>query len=132
MEHLRKGSAVGLLLVTPLGFLFKFYRGPFAWWFNDYGAGLLYEVFWILLVAAIWPQPKTIRRAPPLVFAITSSLEVAQLWHPAILERVRATFIGKALIGTSFAWLDFPHYLLGCALAYAYLRWLREGTVDEP
>ena len=41
--------AVSLLVVTPLGFAFKFYSGPGNWWFNNYGAGVLYEIFWVLL-----------------------------------------------------------------------------------
>ena len=46
----RKYVLLSLLLVTPTGFLFKFYSGPLQWWFNDYGAGVLYVIFWILVV----------------------------------------------------------------------------------
>jgi hypothetical protein len=50
------------------------------------------------------------------VFAVTCALEVLQLWHPAPLEAVRGTFLGRTLLGTTFVWWDFPHYALGCAL----------------
>ncbi len=40
----RKSAALGLLWVTPLGFLCKRYSGPAHRWLNNYGAGLLYEV----------------------------------------------------------------------------------------
>ena len=110
--------AVALLLVTPLGFAFKFYRGPGHIWFNDYGAGLLYEVFWILVFLFIWPSRKALIRISVWVFVVTCVLEVLQLWHPPLLEAVRSTFLGRALIGTSFVWWDFPHYLIGTALGF--------------
>jgi len=53
---IRKYVGVSLLIVTPLGFLFKFYAGPGKWWFNNYGAGLLYEVFWILIIFLFIPR----------------------------------------------------------------------------
>jgi hypothetical protein len=56
------------------------------------------------------------------VFVVTSLLEVLQLWHPWALEQARATFLGRALLGTTFAWWDFPHYALGCALGWVWMR----------
>ena len=49
-SSIRKYIVFALFVVTPAGFLFKFYSGPAQWWFNDYGAGLVYEVFWVLVV----------------------------------------------------------------------------------
>ena len=46
---MRKYIVFALLIVTPAGFLFKFYTGPVRWWLNDYGAGVLYEVFWHII-----------------------------------------------------------------------------------
>ena len=37
-----------------------------------------------------------------------------QLWHPLFLEVIRSTFTGSTLIGTTFVWLDFTHYVIGC------------------
>jgi monofunctional biosynthetic peptidoglycan transglycosylase len=31
-------TGLSLLLITPIGFPWKFYSGPGQWWFNDYGA----------------------------------------------------------------------------------------------
>lgn len=103
-----------LLIITPLGFLFKFYSGPVAWWFNNYGAGLLYEIFWILVVFFFLPRKIFVLKIVIWVFVVTSFLEILQLWHPWILEQIRSTFIGRTLIGTSFVWWDFPHYVVGC------------------
>ena len=118
----RKYTFTSLLFVTPLGFLFKFYSGPGRWWFNDYGAGLLYEIFWILIVFFFFPTNKSARNTPLWVFTITSLLEILQLWHPGFLENIRSYFLGKALIGTTFGWWDFPHYAIGCLIGWSWIR----------
>jgi len=123
----RKWIILSLCLVTPLGFLFKFYAGPGHKWFNDYGAGLLYEVFWCLVVFFFIPHRKYITRIALWVFVITCILETLQLWHPPFLQMIRSTFLGAALIGTTFIWLDFPHYILGCLLAWLWLSALSKS-----
>jgi hypothetical protein len=104
---------IALLLVTPLGFATKFYSGPLHAWVHDSMGGVLYEVFWCLAAAVFFPRVN-IKKTAALIFTATCVLEILQLWHPPFLEAVRMTFIGRTLIGTSFSWLDFPHYLLGC------------------
>jgi len=108
-----------LLVITTLGFATKLYNGPGAWWFNNYD-----EVFWVLLVLAIWPSLSLFRIAA-VVFILTSVLEFLQLWNPHFLAAVRNTFLGSALIGTTFVWWDFPYYLIGCVLAVILAQWLR-------
>jgi hypothetical protein len=49
-----------------------------------------------------------------------------QLWHPKSLETIRSSFIGSALIDTTFSWLDFPHYALGSFIGWQWLRWLEK------
>jgi len=100
----RKYIVLALLVVTPAGFLFKFYSGPAQWWFNNYGAGLSYEVFWILIGCFFWPKKEPANKIALCVFIGTSILEVLQLWHPWHLEKIRSYFLGRALIGTSFTW----------------------------
>ncbi len=113
---------LSLFVVTPLGFLFKFYSGPAHWWFNNYGAGLLYVVFWILVVSFFVPDRKWVNRIPILVLIVTCALEVLQLWHPWFLEKIRSYFLGEALIGTTFVWWDFPHYILGSLIGWFWLK----------
>jgi hypothetical protein len=122
LSTVRKHTLFALLAVTPMGFLFKFYSGPGQWWFNDYGAGLLYEIFWILVVFFFLPREKWTNKIPFWIFAVTCALEFLQLWHPWLLEKVRSYFLGRALIGTSFSWWDFPHYAVGSLLGWAWIR----------
>ena len=119
---IRKQIIFSLLFVIPLGFFFKFYSGPAHWWFNNYGAGLLYEVFWILLVFLFFPNKNTVNTIPVLVLVATCVLEVLQLWHPWFLEKIRSYFLGKALIGTTFVWWDFPHYVIGCLIGWVLIK----------
>jgi hypothetical protein len=120
----RKRVLISLLVVTPTGFLFKLYSGPAQGWFNDYGAGVLYEIFWCLLFFYFWPRKEAITKIAVSVFSATAFLEILQLWHPWILEQIRSTFLGSALVGTTFVWWDFPHYVLGCTIGWLWMQWI--------
>lgn len=121
---------VSLLILTPLGFATKFYSGPFAGWVNDSLGGVFYEIFWILVVTFAWPRFVPLKAAIG-VFMVTDALEFLQLWHPAFLQKIRATFLGSALIGTTFVRDDFLYYFLGCVLGWWYVRYLRRRTKVE-
>ncbi|MCZ6677370.1 MAG: DUF2809 domain-containing protein [Candidatus Poribacteria bacterium] len=116
-----------LVIVTALGFASKFYRGVGAWWFNNSVAGLLYEVFWCLVLFFFFPRVKPLRLAFG-VFVITCFLECLQLWHPPFLAPIRRSFIGQTLIGTTFSGWDFFYYVVGCGIGWLWLRRLSGGN----
>jgi hypothetical protein len=118
---IRKRIFLSLLVITPLGFLSKRYAGPAQSWFNNYAAGVLYEIFWCLVLLFLWPRRESTVKITVVVLLVTGFLEVLQLWHPWMLEQIRSTFLGRALIGTTFSWWDFPHYILGCALGWFWM-----------
>ena len=114
VERLRLGTV--LVLLVPAGFLVKFaVPGAFGWWCRLYGAAVLYEVFWVVFLRLVFPQLAPVWCAA-IVLVFTCILEVLQLWHPVWLEAIRATFLGAAVLGTSFDKWDFPHYAMGSAL----------------
>jgi hypothetical protein len=115
------------LAVVPLGLGSKLYAGPGAPWVHAYAGGIVYEFFWVILLLALFPRLSEWRAAAG-VFAATSLLETLQLWHPPALEAIRATFLGHALIGSTFGWWDFPHYLVGCAAGLLCARRVRSGA----
>ena len=117
---------LSLCVITPLGFWFKAYNGPGRWWFYYYGGGVAYEIFWCLVVFFFWPKRKNAARIALCVFVITCALETLQLWHPALLQQIRSTFLGRALLGTTFVWWDFPHYALG-----SFVGWLWMSCIAE-
>ncbi len=117
-------TILSLLLVTPIGFLSKSYDGPAHEWVNDFGGDILYEIFWCLFVFLLIPNRKTVTQAPWGVFGITCMLEFLQLWKNPYLEAIRATFIGRTLLGTTFVGWDFPHYAIGCLIGWLWLKQL--------
>jgi len=124
MTGLRIKILLCLAVTVPLGFGFKFYSGPGAGWFNAHGAAIFYEVFWCLTALFFFPERRNIPVIAAAVFIVTCLLETIQLWHPPLLEAIRSTHVGVWLIGDSFDWLDFPHYILGSGLGWATMRML--------
>ncbi len=116
---------VAAFLLVPLGFALKYgVTGRAGPWAGCYGAAVVYEMFWVLLAGAAWPRVAAWRLAA-LVFILTCGLEFLQLAHPPVLESVRATWWGAALLGTAFDPVDFPHYALGVALGALLVGRLR-------
>jgi hypothetical protein len=126
----RRRLTLLLAVVTPLGFASKLYAGPGQQWVRYHAGGVVYEVFWILLVLLVRPRLSPWRVAGA-VLLVTCALELLQLWNPPVLAAVRASFLGHALIGSSFSWWDFPHYLLGCLLGGALAVALRPAPASS-
>lgn len=117
-------------MVTPLGFATKLYHGPGHAWVSGHAGGVPYVTFWILLVLLVAPRLSA-ARVTLAVLAVTCTLEFLQLWHPPILEHIRASFLGRALIGSDFDWGDFPYYFVGAAGGYALARLVRKARGRE-
>ncbi len=116
----QKWALILLLLITPLGFYTKIYSGHGASWVNDSLGGVLYEIFWCLLVFLFLVNARAWFIATS-VFIITCFLEVLQLWHPEFLEVIRSYFIGRTVFGTSFNLYDFIYYFIGSGIGYLIL-----------
>jgi hypothetical protein len=134
VTRLRIATLLSLLVIIPTGFAAKLARpwSPPDSWMRDHGAGALYEVFWVLAAFLVWPTERASRRIPWFIFIVTCVLEFLQLWHPPLLEAIRATFIGRTLIGTTFDWWDFPPYAIGSFLGWVWIRLtlrLLRGTI---
>ncbi|MBD3224348.1 MAG: DUF2809 domain-containing protein [Caldithrix sp.] len=123
--HQKKWTFWSLLIITPLGFYTKFYSGPLSAWVNHSLGGVLYVVFWCLIVFLLIPRvhPFNITAA---VFTATCLIEFTQRLDTPLLQAIRSHFLGRALIGTSFSWLDCGHYLIGLLLAWLLLTMLRK------
>ncbi len=121
----QKWTLILLLLITPIGFYTKFYSGPGANWVNDSLGGVLYEIFWCLLVFLFFVNEKA-RVIATSVFIVTCFLEVLQLWHPEFLEIIRSYFIGRTVLGTSFNLYDFIYYFIGSGIGYLILTRLQK------
>lgn len=117
----RLTALIIVLVITPIGFGTKFYEGVFQGWINNYLGGILYVIFWNLVVYTIFPKVSIIKIVL-IVFCATSAIEILQLWHSQFLETIRSNFIGRTILGNSFNWWDFPHYIAGSVLGYLILE----------
>ncbi|MBO9999119.1 MAG: DUF2809 domain-containing protein [Cyanobacteria bacterium SID2] len=120
LRNYRRILAVALAVSVPVGLWTKVYRGIGQTWIEGSAGGVIYEMFWIFLVAFIFPELEAWAIAMA-VFVVTSLLEFLQLWNPTFLAAARETFLGKMLLGSTFSWWDFPHYLLGCVLGGSFV-----------
>lgn len=109
----RRRLIIALLTLIPLGLATKAYAGPAEAWVRQSAGGVVYVMFFAWLGAAIRPTRRVLGWACLGVFVGTCGIEVMQLWRHPTLEAIRATFVGRTLLGSSFAWLDLGHYAIG-------------------
>ena len=102
----------------------KHYSGPAHDWVNNSFGGLLYEVFWCVIGALVFPRTNPLKIALS-VFIATCTLETLQLFDWGILRFVRSFYIGQVLIGTTFTVSDFLYYILGCLLGWVVILQLK-------
>lgn len=121
---------ISIFLVVPLGLYSKYYQGIGSTWVNDYGAAIWYEVFWCLFAFYFFSGKQAIKSIPIYVFIITCLLEILQLWNPPILALMRSYLLGKLLLGTTFSWWDFPHYVIGCLLGWLWLEMIDQVSME--
>lgn len=119
----RKWTITFIIILVPLGIYTKFYHGLASSWVNDSLGGILYIIFWSLVLFLFCPNLSPVK-ITVLIFLITCAIEFLQLWHPEFLEIIRNNFFGQALLGTSFSWLDLFHYLLGSLVALILIKQL--------
>ncbi len=117
----RRGGCL-LALVAALGLCTKLYRGPGRDWVAFSLGGVFYVVFWCLLFRLLLPRARAWAIAA-VVLAVTCALEFLQLWRPPLLEAVRSTFVGRALIGNQFQASDFVYYAAGAVIGWALAGW---------
>ena len=127
----RLALGISLVLIVPLGLITKFYRGPGQDWLNYSAGGVAYVIFWMLVMAYVWPRLSPVKIAIG-VFGVTCGVELLQLWHPPWLEALRAHLLGRLVLGTSFSWSDFPYYAVGSVCGWVWVRSLPCQRCDRP
>ena len=120
----RCGIAWSLAGLVPVGLYSKVYAGPLAEWVNNSLGGVFYVLFWCLVIFGCLPKARP-RGIALAVVAVTGGLEFLQLWHPPFLEWLRSYGLGQILLGTTFAWSDFPYYVIGGGLGWWWMQALR-------
>jgi hypothetical protein len=123
-------TLISILIITPIGFLSKFYQGPAASWVNDSLGGVFYEIFWCLVAFLFFPNSKPWKIATTILI-VTCLLEFMQLWHPPFLQAIRSNFIGVTILGDSFTMSDFPYYFVGSGIGWVWLRWIKTQSLKK-
>ena len=122
LDPLRRRLAWWILALVPIGLATKCYEGPASSWVGGQLGGVLYVVFWVVVAVFLWPKLRPWATAAA-VLLVTSSLEFLQLVQNPALDAIRGTFLGQALIGSTFSWWDLPYYSLGAAAGFAVVRY---------
>ncbi|MDX2231757.1 MAG: DUF2809 domain-containing protein [Leptolyngbyaceae cyanobacterium bins.349] len=111
-----------IVLIMPLGYRIRFAGN--AWW-NDFFGSVAYEIFWVLLVLLIWPR-LSVAKVAIAVALVTCLIEFLQLWQDPTYLALRATFVGRLVLGNSFVWSDFPSYFVGSLAGWLWGRSLKQ------
>jgi hypothetical protein len=111
---------IAIVLVIPLGLLTRSglsMPGVIA----AYGGDTLYATLAFLLVALAWPRAATWRLGP-LALGLCVAIELSQLVHTPWLDAIRATTLGRLVLGSGFLWSDLACYAVGALLGAALDR----------
>lgn len=100
MNRCRVSLIVLLVLIALLGYWLRF-DAAIAATSRDGLGGAAYVIFFVVAIAIIRPASSAARIAL-VVLGVTCVLEFLQLWHPLWLEKIRRTFHGRVLLGTTF------------------------------
>lgn len=106
-----------LIILIPIGLLTKVYSGIGNEFVTNYLGGIIYVVFFIVLVSLGFPKASPIRLSL-IVLCITCILEFTQLIHTPALELFRKNFIFRALFGSTFNPFDFIWYFVGALFGF--------------
>jgi hypothetical protein len=117
---------VALLIVTGLGLGTSYYEGAERVWVRDHGSGILYVMFWILLVLTLRPVTSP-GRVAVIVLVLTCLVEFSQLIDAKWLNDIRKTWLGASLLGVAFKWSDLPYYAIGAIAGWGLARLLGAG-----
>jgi len=119
----RKWTILSIIIVASVGILCNFYTGFLSFWVRNSFGGVLYEIFWCLIILFFFSKMQPIFIVT-LTFIVTCILEFLQLIHTPCLEFFRGFIIGRLILGTSFSLLDIPYYFIGCTISYFWIKFL--------
>ncbi len=116
---------VGIVCIIPLGYGVRFSSALNAPLLQDIAGAVCYQMLWMMIVAFIRPK-LSLAKCAVGVFIASSAIEFLQLCKLPFLLALRATWLGRVILGTTFLWADFPPYALGCVFGWVTLSALRK------
>lgn len=115
--------AINAILITPIGYAVRL-SPTLPEWFRNLFGNVAYETLLILLLLLIVPKMKPIAGAIS-VCLFSFVIELSQLSKDPILVAARSNLLGRLILGNGFTWEDFPLYVLGSLVGWAWVIQLR-------
>jgi uncharacterized membrane protein len=125
----RAALLLTIVIIIPLGYWLRF-SPLLPWWVADISGSLAYQILCIAIVQFCFPKVSIAKTAIG-VFLFSCAIEFLQLYQPAWLQAIRATLLGRLILGNTFLWEDFPPYALGCGLGWLWVKGLRRKNHDD-
>lgn len=114
--------ALAIALVIATGLLWRSGHLPFASFIIKYGGDALWALAVFFGCGVMFPRSSTTRLAL-VALAFAWSVEFLQLYHAGWLEGLRATRLGKLVLGATFNVPDLFAYVTGIAFG-ALAEWV--------
>lgn len=112
-----------LAMAILAGYWLRF-RAPVPELVRDASGSICYVLAGAIVIRWAIPQAGAFRPALA-AFVLTCIVEFLQLWKPPALAAARRTLPGRLVLGTDFAWEDFPAYAAGFLLSWWILQLTR-------
>ncbi|MDX2241883.1 MAG: DUF2809 domain-containing protein [Leptolyngbyaceae cyanobacterium bins.302] len=122
LTRYRLALLISILIIVPAGYLIRFAGNE---WWHDFLGSVTYEIFWVLLVALFLPRV-ALWKVAIAVLLTTCLIEFLQLWQNPAYLALKATFIGRLVLGNTFLWADFPSYFVGTFVGWLWARSLQQ------
>lgn len=124
--------AINAILIIPIGYAVRF-SPTLPEWFRNLFGNVAYETLLILLLLLIVPKMKPIAAAIS-VCLFSFIIEFSQRSHDPILVAARSNLLCRLILGNGFTWEDFPLYMLGSLVGWAWVlqlrRWVKMEKVE--
>ena len=120
---------INAILIIPIGYAVRF-SSILPEWFRNLFGNVAYETLLILLLLLIVPKMKPIAGAIS-VCLFSFVIELSQLSKDPILVAARSNLLGRLILGNGFTWEDFPLYVLGSLVGWAWVIQLRRWVKME-
>ncbi|MBW4507904.1 MAG: DUF2809 domain-containing protein [Scytonematopsis contorta HA4267-MV1] len=115
---------IGMAILVPVGYIVRFSQIAGLEWFVDMFGSIAYEIFWIFLVAFLYPKASPLWTGVGVCLA-TCVIEFLQLVQTPFLVALRSTLPGRLVLGNTFLWSDFISYFLGSFLGWLSMKRLK-------
>ncbi len=120
------GSLILLALAGALGVGSRRFAGHLPYLLATFAGDTLWALALFLFLGLVLPWVATARVAA-VAFALSTLVELSQLYHAPWIDAIRQTTLGGLILGFGFLWSDLVCYAVGIALGVMLeqgLNWL--------